>query len=423
MTKSLGLAYTLSILATALQLAGCSSANESRSQMLPLSAAHALPQTSSSFRVLYRFIPPLDRDEPQGKLLDIGGTLYGTASGGDSCNSYKGCGIAYTVTPNGAEKVIFDFDIQDGSNPLSGLIDVNGTLYGTTLLGGSHKEGTVYSLTTSGSESVLHNFEGPDGAQPYAGLIKVNGTLYGTTANGGKYNDGSVYSISTSGAEMVLYSFAGGSDGSQPVAPLSDVNGTLYGTTQNGGAGGCKLGGCGTAYSITTKGVHKVLYSFACCSDGRDPSGALLDVGGTLYGTTAQGGSSEKCTLGCGTVYSITTSGSEKVLYNFGTGDGDGWEPQGGLIDVNGTLYGVTQHGGTVAGDCNTTLQDGCGTVYSLSTSGAEQVIHTFTGGKAGSSPVAPLLYVKGTLYGTTLTGGTSHVHPDCCGTIFALTP
>ena len=38
----------------------------------------------------------------------------------------------------------------------------------------------------SGSESVLYSFKGtPDGSSPYAGLIDVNGTLYGTTYHGG----------------------------------------------------------------------------------------------------------------------------------------------------------------------------------------------------------------------------------------------
>jgi uncharacterized repeat protein (TIGR03803 family) len=66
-------------------------------------------------------------------------------------------------------------------------------------------------------------------------LIDVNGTLYGTTWTGGYYGGGTVYSISTSGAEKVLYSFRGGGDGASPESALIYVNGTLYGTTVNGG--------------------------------------------------------------------------------------------------------------------------------------------------------------------------------------------
>jgi hypothetical protein len=36
----------------------------------------------------------------------------------------------------------------------------------------------------------------------------------------------------------VLYRFTGGADGSRPDAPLIDVNGTLYSTTNEGGAYG-----------------------------------------------------------------------------------------------------------------------------------------------------------------------------------------
>jgi uncharacterized repeat protein (TIGR03803 family) len=41
---------------------------------------------------------------------------------------------------------------------------------------------------------VLHSFGGSgDGEFPYAGLINVNGTLYGTTTHGGAKNAGTVF--------------------------------------------------------------------------------------------------------------------------------------------------------------------------------------------------------------------------------------
>jgi uncharacterized repeat protein (TIGR03803 family) len=68
-------------------------------------------------------------------------------------------------------------------------------------------------------------------------------------------------------------------------------------------------------------------------------------VKGRLYGTTAGGGASSGCT-GCGTVFRITLSGEEKVLHSF-AGGSDGAVPKAGLIDVGGTLYGTTSDGGT----------------------------------------------------------------------------
>ena len=63
---------------------------------------------------------------------------------------------------------------------------------------------------------MLHSFAGgTDGSYPGAGLIEVDGTLYGTTFSGGSAGFGTVFSISTSGAETVVHDFAGGSDGAE----------------------------------------------------------------------------------------------------------------------------------------------------------------------------------------------------------------
>ena len=76
--------------------------------------------------------------------------------------------------------------LSRGKHPLAGLIDVNGTLYGTTNAGGGFGDGTVFSITADGKEKILHRFRGgSDGAHPNADLINVNGTLYGTTEFGG----------------------------------------------------------------------------------------------------------------------------------------------------------------------------------------------------------------------------------------------
>jgi uncharacterized repeat protein (TIGR03803 family) len=136
---------------------------------------------------------------------------------------------------------------------------------------------------------VLHSFGGPhDGKFPEASLLDVNGTLYGTTSRGGKPQGGTVFSISTSGAEHVLYSFSQIHHGKQPDAGLIEVNGTFYGTTANGGAHNG-----GTVFSVSRAGRQRVLYSFndngGSNADGNDPQASLIDVNGRLYGTTAGG--------------------------------------------------------------------------------------------------------------------------------------
>lgn len=324
-------------------------------------------------------------------------------------------GTAQRAQLTGSFRVLHAFgNDSDGARPQAPLIDVDGMLYGTTYAGGGRHDGTVYSISLNGSEKVLYSFiGGSDGANPEAPLIDVNGTLYGTTSRGGENGDGTVYSISPTGSEKVLYSFAGGSDGANPVAPLIDVNGTLYGTTQDGGGGSCQIYGygCGTVYSVSTAGVERVLHSFDRDRDGAAPHGGLVDVHGTLYGTTEFGGRSDCNRIGCGTVYRISFNGSETVLYRF-AGRPDGLFPTAALIDVGGTLYGTTSGGGTYPVDG--------GTVFSITTNGKEQVLHSFGGADDGLWPIAGLVDVKGTLYGTT-PYGPSKPRCSCQGTVFSI--
>lgn len=219
----------------------------------------------------------------------------------------------------------------------------------------------------------------------------------------------------------VVHSFRGYPDGRLPLAGLMDVGGRLYGTTHWGGTNSdCKvypLGnyGCGTVFSVASGGgKEKVLYRFGVGTSGRGsgslPAAGLIAVGGVLYGTTATGGSYSGCTSSnyagwCGTVFSITPSGTEKMLHSFGSGS-DGSYPVASLIDVKGTLYGTTSEGGAYSG----------GTVFSITTGGTENVVHSFNG-TDGSWPCAGLIDVKGVLYGTTSEGGA---YND--GTVFSIT-
>jgi hypothetical protein len=48
----------------------------------------------------------------------------------------------------------------------------------------------------------------------------------------------------------VIYSFPGGTEGARPAGKLINVGGTLYGTTYAGGTG-CGGTGCGTVFKVT----------------------------------------------------------------------------------------------------------------------------------------------------------------------------
>jgi uncharacterized repeat protein (TIGR03803 family) len=225
----------------------------------------------------------------------------------------------------------------------------------------------------------------------------------------------------------VLYSFGTSPDGGYPTASLIDLRGTLYGTTAGGGSNSCAYypyspySGCGTVFSITRSGTEKVLYRFGAAPDGSIPYGSLRDVGGTLYGTTVYGGS-HTCgypsqPFSCGTVFSITTSGTEKVLHSFGPG-GDGEYPLAGLIKVKGTLYGTTSGGG--ANYCAPYQYNiRCGPVFNITPGGTEGLLYSFGPGKRrANTPLGGLFNAGGTLYGTTKYGGKHRF-----GTIFSVTP
>jgi uncharacterized repeat protein (TIGR03803 family) len=387
--------------------AGCAKATQS--QLLPASASLTparVYKTSTAEHVVYSFRGRsgrvADGVSPEAGLVNVNGTLYGTTVlGGAYGPRHKsgGFGTVFSITPSGAETVLHRFTgAQDGKRPGAGLIEVNGRLYGTTAYGGRghctnyyHRGcGTVYSISTTGEEKVLHSFTGgSDGSYPRAALTNVNGTLYGTTTEGGALGSGygTVFTITPSGKETVLHSFGASKDGAFPEAGLIDVNGTLYGTTTFGGRRRA-----GTVFRITTSGKETVLHSFGVLTlDGTDPEAGLVDVNGTLYGTTFEGGAYRY-----GTIFAVTLAGTEKVLHSFGASDGA--LPDAGLISVNGTLYGTTEGGGDGGGG---------GTVFSITPDGTETVVYSFRGGTPdGAEPEAELIDVSGTLYSTTSGGG-----------------
>ena len=316
--------------------------------------------------------------------------------------------IKHSICP--CYKVIYSFgtNANDGADPWGGLTLSNGTFYGTTFTGGTSGRGTVFSITPAGTEHVLYSFSGSsDGSGPQAAPIVVNGVLYGTTFRGGSTGCegagcGTVFSTTTGGTETILHRFAGGHDGLLPSAGLLDVNGRLFGTTSEGGGHSCGGGGCGTVFTVTTSGRERVPYRFKD-RKGASPLAPLIDVNGVLYGTTFFGGR-----LGNGTVFRITTGGSEAVLHNFGS-SGDGEYPEASLIDVDGVLYGTTYGGPAPNG--------GLGTIFSITRGGAEKVLHSFANiSHDGSNPSANLVELNGVLYGTTDYGGANGG-----GTLFSL--
>lgn len=375
--------------------------------------------SSSAVESLYDFTGAPDGIGPAATLLAAGGELYGTTRVGGANN----LGSVFSVSTSGQESVIYSFGAPsstDGTTPMSGLIDVNGTFYGTTANGGAGNCanpgcGTVFALSPSGTESILYSFRGgSDGAHPVGGLIDVKGTLYGTTSQGGNGHAccGTVFALTPSGAETVLVRFQGAKkDGSEPLGDLIDVKGELYGTTRYGGPAGA-----GTIFAVSLSGAESIVYAFkGSGADGAEPFAGLTAAGGKLVGTTRYGGGSTNCgALGCGTVFEATLAGSETVLYSFNGGT-DGFAPVGKIFAQKGEFYGTTLNGGYAG--CGGGV--GCGTIFTLNGKGEKSLLYTFRGGKkAGAFPWAGFTALDGKLYSTTFSGGSAQ-----SGTVFDFLP
>jgi uncharacterized repeat protein (TIGR03803 family) len=152
--------------------------------------------TSGAFSVLYTFSGGADGGTPSGRLtIDANGNMHGvTVHGGDSkCN----CGVVFRLDSSGNETVIHKFfGGGGGSFPQIGLLDVGGTLYGTAGGGGNLDCnppggcGVLYQIGKTGVYTVLHRFTGipGDGAvvNTFGRLtLGTDGSIYGATWYGG----------------------------------------------------------------------------------------------------------------------------------------------------------------------------------------------------------------------------------------------
>lgn len=265
--------------------------------------------------------------------------------------------------------------------------------------------------------TVLHAFAGgADGQAPFSGLIiDKQGNFYGTTLLGGSGASplclssggcGTIYKIDPVGNLTILYGFQGSNDdGAYPYgALLRDSAGNLYGATSGGGTSGrqaCSGYGCGTVFTLSATGRERVVYNFTGGVDGATPKANLaLGADGRVYSTTWIGG-----VYNWGVVYAVDKHGIQTVIHDFDGANHDGGEAAGGLVrDDTGTFYGLTLGGDDLS--CWPGFQIGCGTLYQVTEAGDEKVLYAFTGGQDGSWPSGNLVRdTAGNLYGTSQGG------------------
>jgi uncharacterized repeat protein (TIGR03803 family) len=362
--------------------------------LLVLCGTTALP--AQTLTVLHTFTNGTDGAYPSAGLIkDSEGNLYGTSFGDVNLTN----GAVFKISTSHDFTILHTFagGTQDGANPRAPLLlDPQNNLYGTTNLDGKYGFGDVFKVTATGTERPFYSFSGSmEGANPSTGLTwGTNGDLYGTTAD-------TAFELNSAGDETIVYLFSERGDaGWSPSSRLvRNAQGNFYGTTLYGGPYSCSLGfGCGTVFELTPTGTVTVIYSFTGAADGGNPEGGLiLDAAGNIYGVAA--GGSTSCRGGCGVVFKLTPAGEETVLYSFKGGtDGDG--PDGVLLrDSKGNFYGTTGAGGAHAQ----------GTIFELTPSGKEKVLYSFTGGDDGSVPEGGVVEdSQGNFYGLARDGGAS---------------
>lgn len=360
---------------------------------------------------------------PRGSLtLGADGSLYGTTIAGGT----HGRGTAFKMTQAGVLTTLVHFSgtsgDSKGSVPVGRLnLGGDGNFYAMTSYGGAQNEGTAFKMTPAGELTTLAEFEHRGitsaGATPWGELTEgADGHLYGMTSEGGTAWGGTIFKMSPAGAVTKLVDFTSNgptNKGNLPYGSLMRASdGHFYGCTSRGGAPGY-----GTVFRLTQEGVLTTLVEFSnkgTSNRGNSPRDRLVEgPDGALYGTTHAGG------LGFGTVFKMTTGGTLTTLVEFTNTTGGsfrGHSPDAGLVlATDGNFYGTTYSGGTYDR----------GTIFRVTPAGVATTLVDFTNyglSNKGSRPLGALVQgPDGSLYGITTQGGTAGQTAGP-GTVFKMT-
>ncbi len=269
---------------------------------------------------------------------------------------------------------------------------------------------SMLALPVRAQVNLLHEFAGgtADGKNPTGDLLISGSTIFGTTSKGGKSDQGTVFKMQADGSGFtLLHSFSGGTaDGREPAGALIISGSTLYGMTPYGG----KLDR-GTIFRMETDGSgFTLIHSFVGApGDGQYPNDNLILSGSTLYGTTAWGGHSDN-----GTIFKIQIDGNGFALLHEFPGVYAYGSPSGSLLISGSTLYGMTYLGGDHQLGAIFQIQaDGSGFAWLHSFFGPAGIIDE----RDGQKPTGSLVLSGSTFYGMTSGGGVGGV--SGYGTIF----
>ncbi|MBK9017952.1 MAG: T9SS type A sorting domain-containing protein [Saprospiraceae bacterium] len=283
---------------------------------------------------------------PQGSLLESGGKFWGTTNTGGSSNA----GVIFEFDPAGAGNytVKHNFVLGDypnwgsGSNPYGGLIESGGKFYGMTNGGGSSARARVifeYDPACGGTYTVKHIFNGPNGGHPVGSLLESGGKLYGMTSSGA----GVIFEYDPAGATYTVKHYFHPTNGELPTGSLIESGGKFYGTTAYGGYWNR---GMLFEYDPAGAGTYTVKHDFNDDGgvNGANPQGDLLESGGKFYGMTAYGGSSG---YNGGVIFEYDPAGAGTYMVKHEFDVTNGRYPTGSLLESDGKFYGTTFLGGS----------------------------------------------------------------------------
>lgn len=216
-----------------------------------------------------------------------------------------------------------------------------------------------------------------------------------------------MFKITLAGELTTLYNFCeqpSCSDGDNPSGALvQGANNEYYGAV--GGGGASLYGGI---FKLTSTGKLSIIYSFCPlptkCTDGIGPVGIVAGPDGNFYGATRFGGAAANK----GTLFKITSSGELTALHRFCTDPGgDGACPDGAYpyaapaLGSDGYYFGMTEG------------WNGPSSIYAVTPSRQFKVLYAWRSGGGGSAGMVQ--GTDGLFYGTTLDDGANSL-----GTVFS---
>jgi uncharacterized repeat protein (TIGR03803 family) len=356
--------------------------------------ALAIGARAQTVSTIYKFGSGANPNSPSGVMAQgRDGDFYGVTLSGNGCCQ----GIIYKISSAGVLTSLYSMAQSDGTTCSGLTLGTDGNFYGTCHNGGTNGYGTLFRVTSAGVLTVLHSFAAQgsttDGCEPLAPPIQAsNGNFYGTTSFCGANNYGTVYKLTLAGAYSLLYSFQGPpNDTALPLGLVQGTDGDLW------GMGNGWIVSYGGVFKITLAGKESLVYAFKGDPDGANPSTNLIQgSNGNFYGTTESGGTAQE-----GTIFQVTSSGNETVLYSF-PNQTDGAYPTLPLTQgPDGMLYGAaTDCGG---GGCS---QAG---LFDITTKGVYKNLYLYplVCSNCGQPEAPLLLSTNGKFYSTTEQGGT----------------